>query len=294
MSGLVLELQSDALKRNIAVSDLLRKALVVSKKLGVTHIQEWLNNELNGYGPESVIPPYREIRGQMKVFNPYHGWQPLNFEDVEMAEKLCISPIMQPIGELDALTVGGSGHLQVPFRQDIVNALIAQMSFPLQPSLHIPQSEVIGLLDAVRNIILDFSLQLEQEGILGEGMSFSKEERQTASQITYNVTNNIGSMQHSQIQQHSSGTQTLKSGNDLQIIGDFIEKLRLSIDNLGFEQDLKEELLSEMITVESQTKSPRPKQPIITESLKTIRNILEGASGSIIASGLLVEMGKFF
>jgi hypothetical protein len=67
----------------------------------------------------------------------------------------------------------------------------------------------------------------------------------------------------------------------------------LSINDLGIEKALKDELLAEIITVESQTISPRPKQPIITESLKTIRNILEGATGSIIASGLIAEMVKF-
>ena len=45
-------------------------------------------------------------------------------------------------------------------------------------------------------------------------MTFSKEEKQTAAQITYNVTNNIGSMQDSQIQQHSSGSQTLNVSAD--------------------------------------------------------------------------------
>jgi hypothetical protein len=48
-----LELQRDALERSIAVSDLLRKALVVSRKLGIDSIQEWLNSELNGYDPGS-------------------------------------------------------------------------------------------------------------------------------------------------------------------------------------------------------------------------------------------------
>jgi len=36
MTGLVIELQSDALNPNVRVSDLLRKALVISKKLSVT------------------------------------------------------------------------------------------------------------------------------------------------------------------------------------------------------------------------------------------------------------------
>ena len=39
MSGLVLELQRDALNKNVNVSDLLRKAMVVSKKLGINEMK---------------------------------------------------------------------------------------------------------------------------------------------------------------------------------------------------------------------------------------------------------------
>jgi hypothetical protein len=79
----------------------------------------------NGYGPDDEIPSYREIHGQIKVWNPYHGWQPLNFGDHDMAESLSKRQIMQPVGELDSLNIGeGRGHLQVPFPQHTVNALI--------------------------------------------------------------------------------------------------------------------------------------------------------------------------
>lgn len=294
MSGLVLELQADALNRNIPVSDLLRKALVVTRKLGVSHIEKWLNNELNGYGPDSEVPQYREIHGQVKVWNPYHGWQPLNFGDSEMAEALTKRKIMQPVGELDSLnTKGDGGYLQVPFPQHIINSLMNAMNVPLQPTLHVAPSEVIGLLDAVRNNVLDFALQLEQEGILGEGMSFSKDEKKTASQITYQITNNIGSMQNSQIQQHSSGTQNLTSGSDLNALLCFLAKLKQGTSDLKLDHALEEELLAEISTVESQAKSPRPKQNILFESLKTIRTILEGAAGNVLASGLLAEIAKF-
>ena len=168
------------------------------------------------------------------------------------------------------------------------------MNVPLQPTLHVAPSEVVGILDAVRNNVLDFALQLEQEGILGEGMSFSKDEKKMAGQINYHVTNNIGTMQNSQIQQHSSGTQNLTSGGDLNAILVFLEKLRPMICDLKLERTSEEELLAEITTVESQAKSPRPKQNIVLESLKTIRTILEGAAGNVLASGLLAEMMKFF
>ena len=51
-------------------------------------------------------------------------------------------------------------------------------------------------------------------------------------------------------------------------------------DGLGRSSDIE--------TIESQIKSPRPKSTIIKECLASIRTILEGAAGSMIAA-LLVQ-----
>ena len=40
------------------------------------------------------------------------------------------------------------------------------------------------VIDAVRTMILNWSLKLEEEGILGEGLSFSEEEKQKAATST--------------------------------------------------------------------------------------------------------------
>ncbi len=292
--GLVSELQSDALDRDIPVSDLLRKALVVSKKLGVKHIEKWLNYELSGYDNNKEIPPYREIHGQIKVQNPYHGWQPVIFENSSEEAYLTRRKIGQPVGELDSLNTGESHDLQIKLPPLTVNRLMAGMDVQLPPALIASSTEIIGILDAVRNNVLRFSLQLEQEGIHGEGMSFSKEEKQTAAQITYRLANNIGSMQDSQIQQHSAGNQTLNLNADLRAVAEFVSRLRTSADKLGLEEDTRKELLAEIATAHSQADSPRPKRAVIVESMKTIRNILEGAAGSLLAAGFLAEMAKLF
>lgn len=296
LSGLVLELQQDALNKDVHVSDLLRKALVVSKKLGVTQIEEWLNKELNGYGFDDDIPPYREIRGETKVRNPYHGWQPLNFDDPKMAEALSRRKIMQTVGELDSLGAGkGKGALQVPYSQETINALMKVMDVPLQPTLHVAPSEVVGILEAVRNNVLDWALELEQKGILGEGMSFSKQEKQTASQNTYQVTNNIGSMQNSQLQQSSPGANhSLVIQSDLARLSALIGRIKSSVRELNLSESNAKELFAEISTIESQSHSSRPKTTIISESLKTIRTILEGAAGNVLASGFLAELAKYF
>lgn len=295
MAGLVFELQTDALNKKVAVSDLLRKALVISKKLGISQIAEWLNNELNGYSLDSEIPHYREIHGQVKVMNPYHGWQPLNFGDAEMADFFSKRKIKQPVSELESLSATkDSRFLQVPFSQDAVNQLMKGMDIPLQPALLVASTEIVGILDAVRNNILDWALQLEQEGILGDGMSFSPQERQTANQTTYQITNNIGNMQNSQIQQHSAGaTQKFEIENDLGMVVELLTKVKREINEFELADSDEKELLAEIATIESQAQSPRPKKSIIFESLNSIKTILENMTGNILASGILTELAKY-
>ena len=47
----------------------------------------------------------------------------------------------------------------------------------------VSKSQVSGILDLVRNKLLDFALRLEDAGITGEGMSFSKEEKEQAERL---------------------------------------------------------------------------------------------------------------
>jgi hypothetical protein len=47
MSSVIVELQCEALDRNVHVSDLLRKALVVARNLALTEFQRWIELELN-------------------------------------------------------------------------------------------------------------------------------------------------------------------------------------------------------------------------------------------------------
>jgi hypothetical protein len=293
MTGLVLELQRDALNRKVKVSDLLSKALVISKKLGIIEIEEWLNKELEGYLTTDKIPKYRTVHGEVKIFNPYRGWQPVHFEDSDEAEEYSKREISQKIGELEFLSDGDSSRLQIPFSQHIANRLMASIGFPLKPTLVTDKTGVIGILEAVRKKVLDWSLELEQQGILGAGMSFSPEEKKLAHQI--NITNNIGNMQNSQLQQDSAGaTQSLTvTETNTSELKNFIEELKNAMNSLQLAQEQSQELNEAIAMLEIQVNSAKPNKVIIRESGRTVRNILEGMTGSIIASGLINQLGLF-
>jgi hypothetical protein len=105
----------------------------------------------------------------------------------------------------------------------------------------------------------------------------------------------IHHMEGSQIQQgtiSSSQTATFNQQSTKELL-DFIKDLRDKQSDLKLSPDDASELSSDIDTVESQLKSSRPKTGIITEGLKSIKTILEGAAGSWLASDFLSKLPQF-
>ncbi|MFG0530774.1 hypothetical protein ACF8FB_10590 [Pseudomonas sp. yb_2] len=205
MDSLVLELQRDVLDRTIHIPDLLRKALLVSRKLKIKDIEEWLDNELNGYELRSV-PSYRLISGELKAFNPYRGWIPVDMGG-ELHASMCETPARDSVSQIaDLVERTETGTVIVKFPANLNTAFRNLMRTDYEPALHVPVHKLVRILDVTKTNIMDFALDLEARGILGEGIRFSKAEEQLAQSITYN-TINIERMENSQLQQstHESG-----------------------------------------------------------------------------------------
>lgn len=301
MPSLVEELQKDALNQNVKVTELLQKSLVVATKLKLDEFASWVRLELDGYG-EAEVPAYRVLHGTPQVFNPYRGYQPLHFGSTEHAKRFSKMHFNTPIGQIEHDLIGaiksGSDAFQVSFSPEHEKRLMDAIEFRLQPSLHINASQFQGILDAVRTIVLEWSLKLEADGITGDGMSFSsmEQERAQAQAVTYNIKNYIhGNINDSQVQMESvSSTQTQITEFDIGQVAKFVEALKSTIEILGLDESGKKEAESEIATLEAQIKSPNPKQSILRESLGSVRRILEGAAGNLVASGLLNQIGVLF
>jgi hypothetical protein len=92
----------------------------------------------------------------------------------------------------------------------------------------------------------------------------------------------------SPIQSGSPGaTQKVTSDISIPDISDFISKLKLAEPQLDIPDEQRGVLKADIATIEAQVKSPKPKRQTITESLHSIRAILEGAGGALVATGLL-------
>src|SRR5690606_4142771 len=98
MPALVTELVNAAIDTSVSSADLLRRALVTTKRLGVPELIDWISSELNGYYSGGV-PDYRRVQGQLMAENPIHGPIPF-FALPEMAEMLSDFEVRQSIPEL--------------------------------------------------------------------------------------------------------------------------------------------------------------------------------------------------
>lgn len=104
---------------------------------------------------------------------------------------------------------------------------------------------------------------------------------------------NVGQMVNSQIQQSSpraTQTQTITSDESSKLQATLLE-IQNSIDKLNITEDTKQELISNIHTIEAQLKSPKPKRSIIKETVASIRSILEGVTGNIAATLLQKLLG---
>lgn len=100
---------------------------------------------------------------------------------------------------------------------------------------------------------------------------------------------NVHHMEGSQIQQGTvsssqTGAFTAETAKNLT---EFINLLKDKLPELQFQENDKSELQADLSTIEAQLLSTRPKISIIKESLTSIKHILEGVAGGIIAGQLL-------
>ena len=112
-----------------------------------------------------------------------------------------------------------------------------------------------------------------------------------------NVNNIYGNVNNSQIQQNTKNSFQKISVNEeykkkVELIK-FISILKDNIDKVGLESEKLTVISKSVEIVESELKKSKSKSVVINECLETIRNVLQGVAGGLIASGLIHQMGLF-
>ena len=285
MPALIPELIALASDPTVKTTDLLRKALVAARLLKQHEWAAWINNELQGYPDDSDLPLYRVIRCELKARNPFHGLIPIIIDDLEYAKAITTCRIGQSISGLEELAIPGK-NLSVHLPPEMMAMLMQDLNIPMEPKRVVGGNQIRALIDAVRDKLLTWALDLAEAGIQGEGMSFTPQEQQEAQQlapVNIHIGGNATGFQFMQNSHGGQQQQTVTSEQKQAALAALLPWLAQVIAQGKLQREVCAELQAELDTLKAQAASPNPKWPVIGAVAGSVRTILEGAGGGVVA-----------
>ena len=233
--SIVLDLQKNIIN-NKSITDLLRESLLIASKLKLYDFRDWINSELKGYDSDNV-PTYRIVRSELRFFNPYQGWQPTTIVDIETDNLFNNQNIQQSISELENIVYNSNdSELVSKFSGQRKKVIMDFFETDFEPNSFIGKTQIVGIVEQVKTALLEWSIKLEEEGIIGDAnMSFSNEEKNKAQKSIHienfnGVMGDIGNIGNVSTGDHNQNIATINNTLNTKIdtIIELIEKLPLS------------------------------------------------------------------
>ena len=150
--------------------------MVLAARLGHEPFKKWVDEELNGYPPDAELPGYRRIDGLTSIgtFSGPFGRQmsnvPLPMAPIPAAlrDQYSTHEFRDGVAKLAELVKNGdgTGTLMSRWPGDLVSRVAREYSRGfalLEAHIEMPKSAIVGVLDAVRNKVLKFALEIEQQ-----------------------------------------------------------------------------------------------------------------------------------
>ncbi len=288
MPALVPELITLASDPAVEITTLLRKTKVAACLLQQPEAVSWIDHELQGYPHNCLVPPYRQLRGRLAIRRDGNTYL-LPVANTERVQQWQTCPLSLPVSELAALAATGNS-LRVHFPPELLPQLMAELDTEREVEISLSAVQVRALIEAVRDRVLDWVLALDEVGIQGEGMSFTPQEQQQALQLAPVNIHIGGNATGFQFMQNSPGGQQQQAVTSEQkeaALAALLPWLAQVIAQGQLQRDACAELQAELDTLKAQAASPKPKWPVIGAVAGSVRAILEGAGGEVLAGPVL-------
>lgn len=145
----------------------------------------------------------------------------------------------------------------------------------------------------IKIIVQGGGIAITHSGVLEVEEAFSHPDTPTQHFPPNNIIF-VGQMTNSQIQQSSPEARQIVTFNGIKYkeLEELIQSLQESLDSLGLDPQKSLDLQAQIKTMELQMSTSTPNSIILSESLHSIRRIVEGAVSSALASGILTKIGQ--
>lgn len=280
---LILQIQEAALDSKSSVTDALRKAKIACVKLELTEFRNWVDLELNGYKKVDELPQYRKLNGVPEAFNQYHGWKPIIFHSFEQQKNWSLAPIGMSIAVLEdsMRDAKSSGVFDMPYPPEIQRQL--RESLKLVDDFHIKLHflDCSNIVHAVRNILLDWTLAMEKQGIRGENLTFSPEERERSATVTAQTINIFHNAKVGSVVQNAENS-VVQGGIDSTLnvetdVRNLVQRVEQLLPAANLEPALKNEVHAALDELQEAANSTSPDSGRLRKGLEYLKRVLAPA-----------------
>lgn len=290
MSKLVIELQKDIIENRLDTISILRKAKLIATKLNLNDFNQWIDYELNGYDKYDDIPDYRKVIGEVKAKNPYYGLIPVIMPS-SIAEKLNVRKLFNSVSELIDLSKSEQSIIMT-LPNELSELICANEGVYFPCYFIISKNAVIGIVESVKNHLLEWCLKLENDGILGEEYEFNEAEKEKAKLIPQQIncygpviTGNVNS---SQIVSGNHNSNNLVSSD----IAKTVDEIKKSLDKEKISDEDKNKALEILEDIDSSIISNK-KASIVKATLNGLKDFLINVGANVTAAIITAKMNGF-
>ena len=297
MGSIVHELQAEIMSSDCDVVNVLRRAHVIAVKLGLKEFDQWITCELNGYPSAEPCPDYRIFTGSLKSLNPNFGWISAPILNVKSEKTICTREVHNSISEIISLCKEKTDFLVFKFsgrELSYVNRIFNSPP-PKDFAIFVPKTAIMDIVEKVKNTILEWTLMLEEKGILGQDLKFNDTEKKSAKEIPQNVNNYYGPT--NVINAPSEGMQIVSGNESVSFSYNKVSLALMDIENAINNDKLEPvdrkkalELLSDIRDMIKKEEKPS----IIRTSLDGLRKFLLDVSAQIAANLIQSKMQGIF
>mgnify|MGYP006954719932 CR=1 FL=1 len=291
--SLIGEIAIEATSDSVRLATLLRRVKLAASRLNIPQLEDWVSKELDGYEDDDIVPEYRRVPGQVVVKNPMRGWIPLR-GNPGVLDAISVRGVGSSIASLEAMVDEGKsgGTFKMFFAAEFTHQVLGEQANYLGPMANqISLGSIIAILDRVRGKVLDWAIEMERQGIVGYGMTFTPKEKEVAAAMTNinfngpigNIAGNIGSG-------NTSGDINLNPRQAIEIIR-ILESLRSSSSAL-VDTGAKSEFTNIIDTLSEEAAQASPNKEKMKTLASDARTALVGAAGTVMGTGAIAMVEK--
>ncbi len=299
MSSVIIDLQNEVTKTECDIVSVLRRAHLIAKKLSLKDFDQWVVSELNGYESQADAPEYRKISGQLKALNPYRGWIPVMLADPEVEKIVCHPKLINSVSEILRLCEECESSLIVSLSAEVQNMLNEMCDDPLQMQMavHVSKTAAADIIEKVKNTLLEWTLELEAKGILGEDLIFNDKEKEIAKRIPQQINNYYGAVNvinGSPKKLQAIAGEVVKANFNYDLVKKTVEEIE---DEIKDSKELSEENRDEALELLSEINKKiegKEKDDVIRTALSALKDFIINTGATLTATMIQAKIQGLF